>query len=112
MTYHALPRAFATASQVSVGAKAGSALMAWLKGVLRSLWRRREISELARLDDRMLRDIGISRADVDAALGGPWHGDPTVLLARRSAERRQRAHATARRSSLDIEIENRLRRCA
>jgi uncharacterized protein YjiS (DUF1127 family) len=36
--------------------------------------RRRERSELADLDDRLLRDIGLTRVEVDAAFERPtWH---------------------------------------
>ena len=34
--------------------------------------RRRQRSTLARLDDRMLRDIGLTGADVDAELSKPF----------------------------------------
>lgn len=56
---------------------------------LRALWRaRREMARLARLDDRMLRDIGVERADVDWALLQPWSVDPTLVLAERVRSRR------------------------
>ncbi|MDH3665838.1 MAG: DUF1127 domain-containing protein [Paracoccaceae bacterium] len=32
--------------------------------------RARELLELEKMDDRVLRDIGISRAEIDAELGG------------------------------------------
>lgn len=37
-----------------------------LSNLLRPVKRRKAIAELAVLDDRMLRDIGLSRVDVDA----------------------------------------------
>lgn len=62
-------------------ASAGSrwpAALAWLTGLLTDWqqrharrWRiRRATFELARLDDRMLADIGITRLDIAAAAGG------------------------------------------
>jgi uncharacterized protein YjiS (DUF1127 family) len=54
------------------------------------LWRqnRRDAAVLARADDRMLADIGLSRSDVfDALSGSPWN-DPTALLRVRALERR------------------------
>jgi uncharacterized protein YjiS (DUF1127 family) len=53
-------------------------------------WRqhRRDAAVLARADDRMLADIGLTRGDVfDALSGGPWN-DPTALLRVRALERR------------------------
>ncbi len=38
--------------------------------VLRALERRRAVRELARLDDHMLSDIGISRTDIGRAVRG------------------------------------------
>ena len=47
----------------------GAALrMAW-KRLLRRHRDRRDLRELAAMDDRALRDIGISRCDIRAALG-------------------------------------------
>jgi uncharacterized protein YjiS (DUF1127 family) len=40
---------------------------------LRAAWRqRRELRRLAAFDDRMLRDIGVSRGDVERALASPF----------------------------------------
>jgi|SRR5215813_10264570 len=53
-------------------------------------WRqhRRDAALLARADDRMLADIGLTRGDVyDALSGAPWN-DPTSLLRVRALERR------------------------
>lgn len=57
----------ATVFAFSYGApRAAASRMAHAVATLRR-WRRRakERSELARLDDRMLRDIGLSRAEAD-----------------------------------------------
>lgn len=43
---------------------------------LRAAWRqRRELRRLAAFDDRMLRDIGVSRGDVERALASPFRQD-------------------------------------
>src|ERR1041385_7690094 len=47
-----------------VAAQAGAAVRAWLEGY--KAWRRRKIAafELASLDDRSLRDIGVGRSEI------------------------------------------------
>lgn len=42
-----------------------------IEGIERALERRRERRHLAELDDRMLHDIGVSRADVDREVNTP-----------------------------------------
>lgn len=43
---------------------------------------------LASLDERMLRDIGLTRSDLNDALSEPLWRDPTAVLVRRQRERR------------------------
>lgn len=50
---------------------------------LRAFSQRRALRELARLDDRMLRDIGLTRTDIDAAVSLPRGTDPIAFLAAR-----------------------------
>ena len=57
--------------------------------VLRALSNRREVTRLLASDDRMLKDIGLTRSEVAGVLDGPLYRDPSVLLAR-SAEWRRR----------------------
>jgi uncharacterized protein YjiS (DUF1127 family) len=62
-------------------------------------WRHRnDAVALASFDDRMLADIGLTRADLNDALAEPLWRDPTSVLARRQGERRRarRAAVTAR----------------
>jgi uncharacterized protein YjiS (DUF1127 family) len=62
------------------------------------IWRHRnDAATLAGFDDRMLADIGLTRADLNDALGEPLWRDPTSMLARRQSERRRarRAAVTA-----------------
>jgi len=61
---------------------------AWLKELARARRHRREANVLARLDRRMLADIGITRADVRDAFSEPFWDDPTALLRERALERR------------------------
>jgi uncharacterized protein YjiS (DUF1127 family) len=73
---------------------------------LRQVWQhRRDMEFLAGLDDHMLADIGLSRADVQDALAvSRWH-DPTVLLMDRRCERRASLHGeTAPGHSLEAAL--------
>ncbi len=45
-------------------------MMALAARILRALERRRAIHELARLDDHMLSDIGVSRSDISRVVEG------------------------------------------
>jgi uncharacterized protein YjiS (DUF1127 family) len=51
-------------------------------GLFKALRHRREVGGLAQLDDRLLKDIGLTRGDVRGALAGPAFRDPSVLLVR------------------------------
>ena len=65
---------------------------------LADAWRHRhDAAALASFDDRMLADIGLTRADLNDALAEPLWRDPTNVLARRQSERRRgrRAAVTA-----------------
>jgi uncharacterized protein YjiS (DUF1127 family) len=74
----------------------GPALLA--KGV--TLHRhRRAVRDLWRLDDHMLRDIGLTRGDVASALASPMGTDPTTRLRILAVERRA-AHRAQRREAI------------
>jgi len=71
--------------------------MASFKGVarvlinlFRALKHRREIIQLADFDDHMLKDIGLTRSDVEGALAEPLVHNPSLVLVR-CAERHSRA---------------------
>jgi uncharacterized protein YjiS (DUF1127 family) len=49
---------------------------------------RKSIMDLNGMDEHMLKDIGLSRGDVHAALDEPFYRDPTSRLASESDERR------------------------
>ena len=64
-----------------------------------SAWRaarnRLAVNQLSDLDDRMLDDIGLSRRDVDVAIGQSGAlQDPSSLLARAARERARTRFAT------------------
>jgi uncharacterized protein YjiS (DUF1127 family) len=60
----------------------------WLKQLARVRRHRREAQVLAGLDQHMLADIGITRADLRDAFSEPFWDDPTALLRERALERR------------------------
>ncbi len=59
---------------------------------------RRSVNTLASMDDRMLKDIGLTRGDVDGALSQPWHRDPSRELMVRRVENKVRRQPTAARA--------------
>ena len=61
-----------------------------LVDLTKALKPRREIRHLAEFDDRMLKDIGLTRGDVSSALSEPLIRNPSWVLVR-SAERHSRA---------------------
>lgn len=63
---------------------------------VRGAWQRRKVvRQLVALDDYLLRDIGITRQDVESALAGPGAFDPTVRLAERARDARVGRRAAA-----------------
>ncbi len=82
----------------SFGAAVGRAALFVLRGTgsmisraLRAYSARRELSRLLTNDDRMLRDIGITRTDIQSALSTPGTRDPSLVLANLAYERRDAA---------------------
>lgn len=61
-------------------------------GFAAALWtamiNRRAVMRLSELDDRLLRDIGLTRNDVRSSLAEPWHVDPSQRLSLRRLERK------------------------
>jgi len=58
---------------------------------------RRTMSELARMSDYELRDIGLTRSDINDATALPLDADPSGLLVKRRA---WRGRPTGRRTDL------------
>jgi uncharacterized protein YjiS (DUF1127 family) len=63
--------------------------LAILRNLISNWRKRRRLRELQHLSDHMLNDIGITRADLTAALGQPVSIDPVCDLHRRANERRR-----------------------
>jgi len=59
-----------------------------LDALARARRNRRAAMALANLDRSMLKDIGLTRADVSDAFSSPFWEDPTSLLRERAIERR------------------------
>ena len=68
-------------------------VLAKIVALFTALRHRSEIRSLGELDDRALKDIGLSRMDVDGALAQPFYRDPSRVLALRSRERLFRSRA-------------------
>ena len=58
----------------------------------RAIKHRRTAQVLARFDNHMLADIGLTRADLRATCAEPLWDDPTILLRARALERRLARH--------------------
>ncbi len=83
LTIPATPALLAQAV-AALGATVGRAWRQWVEA-----WRRRrDFAMLASFDDYMLKDIGLSRGDLNDALAEPLWRDPTAVLVRRQTERR------------------------
>jgi uncharacterized protein YjiS (DUF1127 family) len=67
--------------------RANGLALAWM--------RRRETVMLARADDHILADLGLSRGDLADAFSGPPWEDPTLILRSRALERRLARHRSA-----------------
>jgi len=73
------------------GAAASGLLVAVATGsvqFIKAVGRRRQLAQLGEFDERMLRDIGLTRSDLRDAASGPIWQDPTAVLVVRSVERR------------------------
>ncbi len=106
MTYHGETRRtpFAPAGEL-VAALCLSAVGVAAKGLQsvktigRVMERRQMMAELSHLDDHMLRDIGVTRADLRDAAATPLFEDPTQTLVTRVRERRAAARLAAWRGN-------------
>lgn len=103
MTYHGETRrtAFAPAGEMMAAlCLAALGLAGKCLGVVdaigHAIERRQVMAELGRLDDHMLRDIGVTRSDLRDAAAGPLLGDPTRMLVLRATERRAAQRLAAR----------------
>jgi uncharacterized protein YjiS (DUF1127 family) len=77
----------ATIPARAFGSFAAAAVRA-VKAFVRARRNRRDALALAGLDRSMLKDIGISRSDLNDAFSSPFWEDPTAILKERAIERR------------------------
>ena len=70
---------------------------AFVNAVARSARNRRAVNRLLELDDRMLRDIGVTRMDVKKALAARFDEDPAYRLTVFSGAHAQHRCQTPRR---------------
>lgn len=99
----AIPRNSLDTSISPAAAKSGSMLKACVRALAKrisSVWNfwayRRTMTQITTLDDHMLKDIGITRGDVQAATTLPYSDDPTSRLRMLALERRASELAWAR----------------
>jgi hypothetical protein len=98
--------ALATALVRCVNRAGGTVVNAILMSpsVIRAYLNRGDVLRMLDMDDRMLRDIGITRADITSSLAGPYSCDPSTRLRIFAVERRAgvRAQARERLAALDL----------
>jgi uncharacterized protein YjiS (DUF1127 family) len=80
--------AWATAAVPLARTMAAAARAAWSPAgqLCKAFAHRRHVAALSGLDDRMLRDIGLTRNDVRDAIRQPLWRDPTAVLANRAGK--------------------------
>lgn len=71
--------------------------------LIRSIYNRFEVLQMLEMDDRMLRDIGLTRGDVTSALSSPTMMDPSTRLRIFAVERRAGNRAQARERLTELE---------
>jgi uncharacterized protein YjiS (DUF1127 family) len=79
----------------TMASQAANALWRILAWPARVSAARRTMSELSRMSDYELRDIGLSRSDINDASALPLDADPSRLLVRRRAWRERSPGARA-----------------
>jgi uncharacterized protein YjiS (DUF1127 family) len=62
-------------------------VVAFAAALWKAMINRRAVMRLSELDDRLLEDIGVTRADVGSSLAEPYRVDPSHRLALRRLER-------------------------
>jgi len=86
----------------------GARAATWLKASIRA-WgetrrHHREVALLQAFDERMLRDVGLTRADVRWAAATPFWRDPAAILKDRAGPRGRRPAATPQAPSIVPEL--------
>jgi len=85
MTRHVA--SLAPASGLAIVSRTVRAILNWMGTIVQAMEDRGQIRNLAELDDRALKDIGLMRGDVDGALAEPFYRKPTLVLVRSQAHR-------------------------
>jgi uncharacterized protein YjiS (DUF1127 family) len=84
---------------------------AWVADLWRRAQNRRSVAKLLEWDERMLRDIGLTRGDVCAVMALPAGQDPSYRLSELSSERRAAIRAEGReRAALTAPLRRSARR--
>ena len=86
-----------SATRPSLAVRAGGGILRFVTELAKALRDRREVKRLIELDDRALRDIGLTRSEVEGALSSPLLRSPSLVLIE-TAERRSRVQAGAQRA--------------
>ncbi len=94
MTRH--PESLAPAPGLAIVSRTVRTALRQLGLLAKAVRHRREVRTLAELDERILKDIGLSRSEVDGALAEPFYRNPSTVLVRAN-EHRSRAGGLARR---------------
>jgi uncharacterized protein YjiS (DUF1127 family) len=98
MTYHAGNGAVGSTFTLALAGVALRSFRTFVEGVRN----RMQVRELLSLDDRALKDIGLMRGDVTAALDLPLHRDPSRHLVDVSGRPRVRARSEAAVTAADL----------
>jgi uncharacterized protein YjiS (DUF1127 family) len=85
MTRHSA--SLAPAAGLAIVSRTVRTALRQIGGLMKAIQHRREVRHLAELDDRILKDIGLSRADVHGALAEPFYRNPSSVLVRGHAPR-------------------------
>lgn len=70
-------------------APVGRRVAEWIGQTWRALQNRVAARRLQQFDERMLADIGLTRADVEGAFSAPFWEDPSLQLHQKVSERRR-----------------------
>ncbi|MBI3436983.1 MAG: DUF1127 domain-containing protein [Proteobacteria bacterium] len=89
-----------TARRLAAGVAAWRKVAELMRRVRLAYRHRKALILLARVDDRMLADIGLTRGDLRDAAALPKWKDPTALLYARAAEKRLSARPMAREAPM------------
>jgi uncharacterized protein YjiS (DUF1127 family) len=89
-------------SRLSATVDAFKALLRQLGSLLTALEHRREVKALTELDERTLKDIGLSRSDVEGALSEPFFRNPSLVLVRTVERRSKRPQRPGRRPAVPL----------